>query len=67
VEQRYVAAQQLFDRTGQENDDLREWRELQARWLQFGAFVPLFRAHGQWPLREPWNIAPEGHPAFRSL
>ena len=67
VEQRYVAAQQLFDRTGQENDDLREWRELQARWLQFGAFVPLFRAHGQWPLREPWNIAPEGHPAFRSF
>ena len=67
VEQRYVKAQMFFDRTQQENDDLKEWRELQARWLQFGAFVPLFRAHGQWPLREPWNIAPDDHPAYRSF
>ena len=67
VENRYVAAQQLFDKTGQENEDLREWRELQARWNQFGAFIPLFRAHGQWPLREIWNIAPEDHPAYRSF
>lgn len=67
VEKRYVAAQQLFDSTGQENDDLKEWRELQTRWSQFGAFIPLFRIHGQWPLREPWNIAPEGHPAYQSF
>lgn len=67
VENRYVKAQQLYDRTGRENDDLKEWRELQTRWCQFGAFVPLFRAHGQWPLREPWNIAPEGHPAYESF
>lgn len=67
VENRYVAAQQLFDKTGQENDDLREWRELQTRWNQFGTFVPLFRAHGQWPLREPWNVAPEGHPSYQSF
>ena len=67
VENRYVKAQQLYDRTGQENDDLREWRELQARWNQFGAFIPLFRAHGQWPLREPWNVAPDDHPAYRSF
>lgn len=40
VENRYVAAQQLFDKTGQENEDLKEWRELQARWNQFGAFIP---------------------------
>ena len=57
VENRYVKAQQHFDRTGQESEDLLEWRELQTRWAQFGAFVPLFRAHGQWPLREPWHIA----------
>ena len=57
VENRYVSAQQLFDRTGQESEDLREWRELQTRWTQFGAFIPLFRAHGQWPLREPWHTA----------
>ena len=67
VENRYVAAQQLFDRTGQENEDLREWRELQTRWNQFGAFIPLFRSHGQWPLREIWNIAPEDHPAYKSF
>ena len=67
VENRYVAAQQLFDRTGQENEDLREWRELQTRWNQFGAFIPLFRSHGQWPLREIWNIAPDNHPAYRSF
>ena len=67
VEKRYVAAQQLFDQTGQENEDLKEWRELQTRWNQFGAFIPLFRAHGQWPLREIWNIAPDDHPAYQSF
>ena len=67
VEKRYVAAQQLFDQTGQENEDLKEWRELQTRWNQFGAFIPLFRAHGQWPLREIWNIAPDEHPAYQSF
>ena len=67
VENRYVAAQQLFDRTGQENEDLKEWRELQCRWNQFGAFIPLFRSHGQWPLREIWNIAPDNHPAYKSF
>ena len=67
VENRYVAAQQVFDRTGQENEDLKEWRELQTRWNQFGTFIPLFRSHGQWPLREIWNIAPESHPAYKSF
>ena len=67
VENRYVAAQQLYDRTGQENEDLREWRELQTRWNQFGAFIPIFRSHGQWPLREIWNIAPDEHPAYQSF
>ena len=37
------------------------------RWFQFGAFCPLYRAHGQWPLREPWEIAPESHPAYQSI
>lgn len=63
VENRYVKGQQEYDNTGKENADLKEWRELQARWNEFGAFVPLYRTHGQWPLREVWNIAPENHPA----
>ena len=67
VENRYVAAQQEFDKTGKENADLKEWRELQARWNQFGCFVPLYRAHGQWPLREVWNIAPADHPACKTI
>ena len=67
VENRYVAAQQEFDKTGKENADLKEWRELQARWNQFGCFVPLYRAHGQWPTREVWNIAPADHPAYKTI
>ena len=26
---------------------LEEWRELNTRWFQFGAFSPLFRSHGE--------------------
>lgn len=67
VESRYEKAQHIFDATGKENEDLKEWRELNARWFQFGAFCPLYRAHGQFPLREPWNIAPAKHPAYESI
>ena len=67
VENRYMKAQGLYDRTGMENEDLKEWRELQTRWSQFGCFIPLFRVHGQWPLREIWNIAPDNHPAYKSF
>ena len=44
-----------------------EWRELQVRWHQFGAFVPLFRAHGQWPPRELYNIATPGTRSFNAI
>jgi alpha-D-xyloside xylohydrolase len=47
--------------------DLEEWREQITRWYQFGSFVPLFRAHGQLPYREIFNIAPETHPAYQSI
>lgn len=67
VEDRYVRAQQLYDKTGEENEDLKEWRELQTRWNELGVFVPLYRTHGQWPLREVWNIAPENHPAYKAI
>jgi len=48
-------------------ENLEEWRELNARWYQFGAFVPLFRSHGQFPYREIFNIAPETHSAYQSF
>lgn len=67
VENRYQQAQQLFDNSGVENDDLREWRELNVRWHQWGMFTPMYRSHGQFPFREPWNIAPEGHPAYKAI
>jgi alpha-D-xyloside xylohydrolase len=37
--------------------DPAEWRELNLRWFQFGAFSPLFRSHGEVVKREIYNIA----------
>ena len=33
--------------TNQDPEHLAEWRELNMRWFQFGAFSPLFRSHGE--------------------
>ena len=60
VEKRYEQAKEG-------SEDLNEWRELNVRWHQFGAFVPLFRTHGQFPYRELWNIAPDNHPAYKTM
>ena len=60
VEKRYENAKEG-------SEDLNEWRELNTRWYQFGAFAPLFRVHGQYPYREIFHIAPENHPAYRSM
>jgi alpha-D-xyloside xylohydrolase len=46
---------------------LDEWRELNLRWFQFGAFSPLFRSHGEFPRREIYEIAPAGSAMFRSM
>ncbi|NDW13243.1 DUF5110 domain-containing protein [Bacteroides sp. 214] len=67
VEKRFEKAQRDFNKTGIENADLKEWRELNTRWYQFGTFTPLFRAHGQFPFREVYNMAPENHPAYKSI
>lgn len=67
VENRFAAAQAIFDATGKVTPDLIEWREMQTRWHQWGAFCPLYRAHGQFPLREPWNIAPEGDRSYNAI
>jgi alpha-D-xyloside xylohydrolase len=47
-------------------DDVEEWRELNARWFQFGAFVPLLRVHGEAPYREMWELGGETHPAYQT-
>jgi len=56
-----------YERAKEGSEDRNEWRELNVRWHQFGAFAPLFRSHGQLPLREPWNIAPKGTPTYQNL
>ncbi|MFT3827264.1 MAG: glycoside hydrolase family 31 protein [Chitinophagaceae bacterium] len=58
VEKRFEKAQ---------GETLEEWREMVTRWYQFGAFCPLFRVHGQFPYREIYNVAPEEHPAYKSM
>lgn len=61
------SAQHRFERAKEGSADLDEWREMNTRWFQFGAFCPLFRSHGQYPLREIFNLAPESHPAYKSM
>ena len=60
LEKRYSTAQP-------KPEDLDEWRELNTRWFQFGAFSPLFRSHGEYPYREIFNLAPEGSEVYRTL
>ncbi len=55
------------ERRYEKGEDKAEWKELQARWYQFGSFMPLFRAHGQFPYREPFNIANENEPEFAAM
>ncbi|ADG12001.1 glycoside hydrolase family 31 protein [Caulobacter segnis] len=53
--------------TNQEPAHKAEWRELNLRWFQFGAFSPLFRSHGEFPYREIYNLAEDGTEVYQSL
>jgi alpha-D-xyloside xylohydrolase len=46
---------------------LAEWRELQTRWFQFGAFSPIFRSHGEVIKREIFELSPPGSPTYKSM
>ena len=48
-----------------ENAD--EWRELNARWFEFGAFCPLTRLHGELIPREPWAFGGDSAPAYQAI
>ncbi|HSX85427.1 MAG TPA: TIM-barrel domain-containing protein, partial [Cellvibrio sp.] len=50
-----------------DKEQVEEWQELNARWYQFGAFVPLYRSHGQNPYREIFNIADQGSETYESM
>lgn len=43
------------------------YRELYVRWFQYGAFLPVFRAHGTDIRREPWQFGEEGDPFYEAL
>jgi alpha-D-xyloside xylohydrolase len=47
--------------------DLAEWRELNTRWFQFGAFSPIFRSHGENIKREIFELSPSGSPTYDSM
>lgn len=61
------SVQKKFEIAREGSEAMEEWRELNARWHQWGMFSPLYRSHGQYPFREIWHIAPESHPAFKSM
>lgn len=46
---------------------LPEWRELNTRWFEFAAFVPLLRVHGQTPYREMWQFGDAGTPSYDAM
>ena len=47
--------------------DLAEWRELNTRWFQFGAFSPIFRSHGELIKREIFEMSPKGSPTYDAM
>jgi alpha-D-xyloside xylohydrolase len=47
-------------------DDVDEWRELNTRWFEFGAFCPLLRVHGEFPYREMWEFGGDSSPAYNA-
>jgi alpha-D-xyloside xylohydrolase len=55
-----------FSAANASTDELDEWRELNTRWFEFGAFVPLLRVHGEFPYREMWEFGGDDSPAYHA-
>jgi alpha-D-xyloside xylohydrolase len=56
-----------FSRENPSPEDVDDWREMNTRWFQFGAFVPLFRVHGEFPNREMWFFGGETSLAYQTM
>jgi alpha-D-xyloside xylohydrolase len=56
--------QNKFSARNPKPEDEEEWRELNARWFEFGTFTPLLRVHGELKVREMWSMGGEQHPAY---
>ncbi len=54
---------------GDYNEGVRDlgYRELYVRWLQYAAFLPVFRAHGTDTPREPWCFGNPGEPFYDAI
>lgn len=54
---------------GDYNDGVNDpaYRELYVRWLQLGAFLPIFRSHGTDTPREPWQFGDKGDIFYDSI
>jgi alpha-D-xyloside xylohydrolase len=44
-----------------------EYRELYARWIQFGAFCPMMRSHGAGAPREIYQFGQKGDPVYDAI
>jgi alpha-D-xyloside xylohydrolase len=58
--------QAKFSARNPKPEDEEEWRELNARWFEFGTFTPLLRVHGELKPREMWAMGGEAHPAYQA-
>ncbi|PTY05588.1 alpha-xylosidase [Opitutaceae bacterium EW11] len=55
------------DPKGMTEENAEEWREMNTRWFQFGAFAPILRVHGEFPNREMWEFGGETSPAYQAM
>lgn len=44
-----------------------DYRELQVRWMQFGAFCPMMRSHGEGYPREIYQFGAKGNPTYDAI
>ena len=59
--------QNRFSAKNQTPENAAEWQELNARWFEFGTFVPFTRLHGELQPREPWAFGGDQSDAFKTI
>jgi alpha-D-xyloside xylohydrolase len=67
VENRYITMDVGKKHIEPKPADKAEFAELYTRWYEFGAFVPVFRSHGELIKRETFEIAKPGTPVYNIL
>lgn len=59
--------QWYWDGKYQDTNENYGYRELYTRWLQYGAFLSMFRSHGTDVSREPWNFGKKGEMFYDAI